>query len=185
MKRRLYLVAAGLFAAALGSCAGLPTATLDESAAAVPPETWDAAFAFVIPAQQDVSRTGYGVRIIFFDGVRTRGVDGRSVIESPYVIPQTPWYRVRPRAALSTTLRITIEHANGARTNADYPITVRPDEFYQFNIGVGQVIRDDRHPATGVAVRGYPVNPAAGVPATDSLWIGYTKRGRNCFDCPT
>jgi hypothetical protein len=75
-------------------------------------------------------------------------------------------------------------HPDGSRTDANYPLPVRRDLFYEVFAGV--YTRDPNAlPWVGMPVgeRGFPLN-TPGAPAGDSLWIAFVVHSRDCYGCP-
>ncbi len=167
-------MAAGLFCAAQG-CAALrhPTELEDVShAVGSPPRAWNAAIAFYL---QD------STRVEFFDGVRTRVVTSRDGMEA--ALGRTPWYRVHLRDTLTTVLHVQLEVPEAGATIVEYPLTVQRDAFYSVWIGISGY--DARRIISAQEPRSYAVPAAAQKTASDSLWIYWGARSRDCWTCPS
>jgi hypothetical protein len=169
---------------ATSACAGLPRAGADLSTAHEPPRSWDAAVQFTFSDSSRASNVEHATVVEFHDGVRQRAVTARDLFTTPENQVRTPWYRLRPgKDGLPAVFRVTLEHAGGARTTADYPVTIRPDHFVTLSAGV---FKHDHIPRSmsEPLYRSFPVHPAARTQPGDSLWIGYWLNGRHCFGCP-
>ena len=177
MKREAVLVAA--LAAVAFACTPR-SAGVAASPAPRPPAEWQSAIRFNLLA----GYVGDSLRVEFWDGVRQRTVT-RSDMRDVGVGVRTPWYSIAVDREMTTTLAVTLRHAAGATTTAAYPITIQRDGFYE--VGVMTASSDQMYWARGFTggLRAYPLNPAAGAPAGDSLWIYYASRNRRCFDCPS
>lgn len=188
--------ACGLALALGAACTGAVTSA--DSARGVssdhePPRDWESAvlFQFIDStfrfAEPDVNTPGaYGARIEFTDGVRRRAVTGRDVFVAENGAVRTPWYRVEPGAeGHATMLHVTVGDAAGEQITAEYPLTLRPDEFYLVRFGV--FTRSYGPGSSDAAVQGwrsYPAPAGARRAPGDSLWISYLTQGRDCFNCP-
>jgi hypothetical protein len=124
---------------------------------------------------------GDATRVEFFDGERSRVVTSSDRIETAF--GRSPWFRVRPRDRVSTTLRVTVTYPGHAVTTADYPMTIQRDAFYEVS-----VIRLEDNPRITIIgaqeVRSYPVPPSVQQMPVDSLWIFWGARSRRCWNCP-
>ena len=144
-----------------------------------PPAQWDAAVRFALSG-----RAGDSVRVEFWDGVRQRTVTSADMYDMGTGV-RTPWYRIAADPEMTTTLAVTVRHAAGATTTAPYPMTIRRDGVYSVGVmiatsyGMGWARGFTSGPSS------YPLNPAAGAPAEDSLWIYHVGRPRSCLDCPS
>ena len=143
------------------------------------PAQWDAAVRFSLSG-----RAGDSVRVEFWDGARERAVSSADMYDMGAGI-RTPWYRIAARGELTTTLRVTVLHAAGATTTAAYPMPIRQDGVYEVGVMIATSYGMDWARGFTSGPRGYPLNPAAGAPAEDSLWIYHVGRPRSCFDCPS
>lgn len=159
------------------ACTGLrhPTEAEDVSyALGPPPASWRAAVAFYLEDS---------TRVEFFDGVRNRVVTSRDAMEAEAAFGRTPWYRVHLKDTLATVLRVRMEFPGAGAATAEYPLLVQRDAFYGVRIGVsgfpGRRVIGARDP------RAYPVPPAVQRTPSDSLWIYWGARGRDCWDCPS
>jgi hypothetical protein len=168
------LVGAALVCAA-PACTGLrhPTAAEDVSRAiGPPPRAWKAAIAFYLEDS---------TRVEFFDGVRTRVVtSGEGMGEA--ALGRTPWYRVHLGDTLATVLRVRMDFPGGEVATAEYPLTVHRDAFYGVWIGVSGF--DARRIISAQQPRSYPVPLTVQKMPSDSLWIYWGARSRNCWSCP-
>jgi hypothetical protein len=118
--------------------------------------------------------------------VRQQVVTARDLTTSQPHAAYTPWYRVRPDHGGSTAVfRVTLEHADGARTTAEHPITIAPDEFVRISVGVYS--RDPNLLSMGMLPqrKSYPLHPDARAQPGDSLWIEHGTRDRRCLNCPS
>lgn len=167
------LIAGLLFASA--ACAGLrsPTQVEDVShSVGPPPDSWRAAVAFYL---QD------SARVEFFDGVRTRVVTAEEGMEA--ALGRTPWYRVHLRDTLATNLDVAIAFPGGEVATAEYPLTIQRDAFYSVRIEVSGY--DARRIIGAQGQRSYPVPAAVQKTPSDSLWIYWGARSRDCWTCPS
>ncbi len=119
----------------------------------------------------------------FFDGVRNRVVTSLDGMEGDEAFGRTPWYRVHLRDTLATVLHVRMEFPGAGAVTAEYPLLVERDAFYGVRIGVSGV--SGRRVTGAQAPRGYPVPSSAQRTPSDSLWIYYGARGRDCWDCPS
>ncbi|HET7228730.1 MAG TPA: hypothetical protein VFJ16_01875 [Longimicrobium sp.] len=161
------------------SCAGpgRPTPGHDTSYAGAkpPPRSWTAAVSVQqggLPAMQ----------VEFWDGQRTRVVSARDT--APGAFGASPWYRVRPHPAFSTTFRVSMEiPGEGRRVIAEYPLRIERGAFYMVAAFPG-----DRNPEKWIFAardaRSFPLPPALQKTPADSLWIDWSARGRRCWTCP-
>lgn len=185
----LRVLAAIMLAAASGGCSTLmgPGASGDSSRAAEPPSSWESALLFqfsdfLVDPQADFAAR---VEIIDQEGTARRTVTGRDVFLTESSFLRTPWYRLRVAAPRRIALRVVVEHASGGRTVAEYPLSIRRDEFYYVIFGVGTRQPPEPHrPELIRELRTYELPSAAKRPPSDSLWIGYYAQGRYCFSCP-
>jgi hypothetical protein len=167
------------------ACAGLmPTAT-DISTAFEPPRSWDAAIFFVFGDSAFVPNADYATRIEFHDGVRQRMITVSDLFDAPTGESRTPWYRLRPdRSGTTTVVRVTLEHASGAHTTADYPLTIQRDEYVTLYATVYTRDPDEWYISMPRHRKAFPLHPSAHAQPGDSLWISHAGRNRECFDCP-
>jgi hypothetical protein len=155
-------------------CSGLgPTEAGDVSPAiGPPPRQWTAAIAFFLDDSTQVE---------FFDGVRTRVVTSREGMEA--ALGRTPWYRVHLGDTLATVLDVKVVFPGGAGTaTAEYPLTVQRDAFYSVRINTSGF--DARRIIGAQEPRSYPIPAAAQKTPSDSLWIYWAARSRDCWTCP-
>jgi hypothetical protein len=179
------LIGAALVLAA-SACAGLPPTGADLSTAYEPPRSWNAAVYFTFGDSSWVPNADYATVIEFHDGVRQRTVTADDLFEAPTSERRTPWYRLRPaEGGLTTVFRVTLEHAGGARTTAEYPVTIRRDEFVTVHARVYTRDPNEQYLSMPPYRRSFPLHPGARAQPGDSLWIEHGGRGRDCFNCPT
>lgn len=136
-----------------------------------PPRTWKAGITFYL---QD------SVRVEFFDGVRTRVVTSSESIEATH--GSTPWYRINVRDTLPTVLHVTMTFPEAGVAVAEYPLAIQRDAFYGVWIGMSGF--DARRIIGAYEPRAYPVPAAAQTMPSDSLWIYWGARSRDCWSCP-
>lgn len=187
------LVGAALICAAPG-CAGLMPTGADQSAAFEPPRSWDAAvfFSFIdssfVPSADDsafVRRADYATTIEFHDGVRQRVITSRDLFDAPTGERRTPWYRLRPNeSGAETVVRVTLDHASGGRTTAEYPLTVQRDEYVAVLAEVYTRDPGEWYISMPRHRKSFPLHPSARAQPGDSLWISHAARNRECFGCP-
>lgn len=150
-----------------------------------PPRSWPSAIQFVF---QDTSagRVRHTTRIEFDNGRAVQAVTNRDlVLANQGRDLTTPWYRLAPSSEGPLNVRVLLEHPDGSRTEADYPVPVRRDLFYEVFVAVYK--RDPNSPPwVGMPMeeRGYSLNPGAAGQIGDSLWIAYRVHSRECFACP-
>lgn len=178
-----------LLAVGVAGCSGFLTATESNrvSSAHEPPKSWESALLFRFEDSIQSASERYGARIEFFDGERQRAVTGADVFRQSGAA-RTPWYRVSMPASgeFSTTIRITIGDPTGEHAVAEYPLTMKVNDFYYVRSGVGTLQPGPQPPTNPMVLelRGYPVPAGARHAPSDSLWVSYVTRGRYCFDCP-
>lgn len=187
------LVGAALVCAA-PACAGLTPTAAELSTAFEPPQGWDAAVFFVfrdsafVPSADDsafVTRPDYAATIEFDDGVRQRVVTSRDLFDAPTGESRTPWYRLRPgRGGAVLVVRVTLDHAGGGRTTAEYPLTIQRDEYVSVYAGVYTGNPREMYLSMPRDPRPFPLHRSARAQPGDSLWISHAVRNRECFDCP-
>lgn len=85
-----------------------------------PPAQWETAIRFNLSG-----RAGDSVRVEFWDGAHLRTVTSADMYEMGAGV-RTPWYRIAARTETTTTLAVTVRHANSATTTASYPMTHLP-----------------------------------------------------------
>jgi hypothetical protein len=178
------LAGAALLCAA-PACAGLAPTVADVSTAFEPPRTWDAAVFFVFGDSAFVPGADYATRIEFNDGVRQHVVTSRDLFDAPTGERRTPWYRLRPDlGGLTTLIRVTLEHAGGGRTTADYPLTIRSDEFVTVLANVYTRDPNEWYISMPRDRKPFALHPSARAQPGDSLWVSHAARQRECFGCP-
>jgi hypothetical protein len=140
---------------------------------------------FVFYDSTFVPDADYATTIEFDDGVRQRVVTARDLFDAPTGERRTPWYRLRPGAdGASTVIRVTLQHTSGARTTADYPVTVNRDEFATVLARVYTRDPNEWYISMPRERKSFPLHPSARAQPGDSLWISHAARSRDCFDCP-
>jgi hypothetical protein len=117
----------------------------------------------------------------FFNGRRTRTTSGAEGTEEAF--GRTPYYRLYVRDTLPTTFRVRVQHADGSATAVEYPMGMVRDGFYTIVVTIGTVEARTIHGGTGF--RSYPVPASAQRFPSDSLWIYWGGRGRDCWTCPS
>lgn len=178
------VVVAALLCAA-SACAGLTPTSTDLSTAFEPPRSWDAAVLFAFGDSAFVPHADYATRIEFHDGVRQRVLTARDLFDAPTGEKRTPWFRLRPgRSGAPVAVRVILEHPNGAQTVADYPLTVRRDEYVSLEAIVYTRDPNEWYISMPPHRKSFPLHPSARAQAGDSLWIFHGARNRECFGCP-
>ena len=161
-------------ACAASACTALrhPTAAEDLSyEIGPPPADWKAAVSFYL---QD------SARVEFFDGVHTRVVTSRDTVAG--ALGRSPWYRVHLRDTVTTVVNVTMAFSGANVATAEYPLLVQRDAFYGVWIGVSGY--DARRIISAQDPRAYPVPAVAQKTPSDSLWIYWSARSRDCWTCP-
>lgn len=183
--RVIHLIAVALLCTS-ASCVGiLSSRDTGRNPESEPPRSWPSAIQFVF---RDTSEEGapHLTRIEFHDGDGVQVVTSRDLVPANQGrAPTTPWYRLVPPRRGSLNMRVLLNHRDGSRTEANYPLPARRDHFYEVFAAVYR--RDPNSPPwvrMPVEERGYPLNPAAAARAGDSLWIAYRVHTRDCFGCP-
>lgn len=178
------LLGAALVCAA-PACAGVTPTASDLSTAIEPPRSWDAAVFFSFTDSDRVPTADYKTSIEFHDGLRQRTATASDLFDSPIGETRTPWYRLRPgREGFSTVVRITLEHASGGRTTAEYPITIQRDEFVTVYAEVYTRDPNLLYMSMPPFRKSFPLHPSARAQPGDSLWVEHGARNRECFNCP-
>lgn len=175
---------------ALGGCAILPDTEGDAvtSTAFEPPAAWESAVLFSFADGIHFPNHPYAARVEFTTANDQRHVvTGRDLFYAPGGDLRSAWYRVPLRGGEPHPLliRIIVTDTLDAVSVAEYPLTVEPNHFYDVNFGV--TTRTQPRPAAPSLAEGrrsYPVTPEARMQPTDSLFVSYFFRTRNCFDCP-
>lgn len=168
----------------LGSGGGEGTSRADE-----PPSSWESAVLFQFRDSLSDPQANFAARVeLGGDATTSRTVTARDVYLTESNFLRTPWYRIWLAGGApqrQTVIRVVLEHATGALTVAEYPLTVKRDEFYYVSFGVAtRQPPQPHHPDLLRELRSYPVPPEARRQSSDSLWIGYWSQGRHCFMCP-
>jgi hypothetical protein len=135
-----------------------------------PPAAWDAAISFFLTDS---------TRVEFFDGRRTRIVYGRDRLE----YGRETWYPVRARPTFSTTIRVTAIFPGHGTVTAEYPLTVERGSFYTVS-AVPMSDSPSRRLIGAQEPRSYPMPPGARREPSDSLWVFWSGRTRDCWTCP-
>jgi hypothetical protein len=179
-----YLAAALLCTSA--SCVGiLSSRDTSSNPESEPPRSWPSAIQFVFDDTAS-GRVHHTTRIQFHDGRAVREVTNRDLVRAHQGrVVITPWYRLVPPSAGPLNVRVLLEHRDGSRTEADYPLPVRRDLFYEVFAAVTK--RDPNSPpwiGMPMEERGYPLHPGAAAQAGDSLWIAFRVHSRDCYGCP-
>lgn len=182
---------------ALTSCGSIFTGSSlqpdDTSLDFEPPQSWAAGVKFQFIDSTFVWRTSgpaptfpFGLRVEFFDGARYRQAVGTDVYSTDGGEARTPWYRVwmQRGSEYPLMLRITVGDPQGEEVTVEYPLDVKSDDFYAVGLAVGTNRRDSPYGFVPNGSRSYPVPAGARRAATDSLLVGWTVRGRDCFNCP-
>jgi hypothetical protein len=189
MNARLLRTAAGGLLLGLTACTAVfhPARLDDTSREFEPPGQWEAAIEFSFTDSTFFPASAYGAHVEFFDGRRYRRAEGNDVFLAENGAVRTPWHRVWTRGShvSSVPLRITIGDPAGERTTAEYPLDVKPDDFYTVHFVVATHAHAPPSPWDLDGLRGYPVPPGARSAPGDSLWVGYRLKGRYCFNCPS
>jgi hypothetical protein len=189
MRRYASPLRAALLASVLGTvaaCAGLHPTVPEVTTAFEPPAAWQSGVRFML-GDPVIHHPGvnYSTRVEFVSSSRAWVVTNGDLFEASNGEVRTPWYRLRPREDV-IPLRFTVEHPGGARTVAEYPLFVKRGEFYSVGAGVYTRKPAPSHaPYLDINPVAYPLNPAVAAQPGDSLWISFTSKTRDCFDCPT
>jgi hypothetical protein len=180
---KLRMLAATLLAAAAGCTTILgPGGGGDTSRATEPPASWESAVLFQFRDSLSDSTASFTARVEF-GGHHT--VTGRDVYLTESNFLRTPWYRLRVSEPEQMVIRVVLEHPRELRTVAEYPLPVVRNEFFYVLFGVGTLEPEQPHrPYIVQDLRKYAVPAEVRRQPTDSLWIGYYTRGRDCFACP-
>lgn len=165
-----------LLVAACPSCTGILHLTTQEDvwrSAEPPPPAWEAAVSFFLADSTQVE---------FFDGERMRIVHAREGLRERF--GSSAWYRVRPRPTFSTTIHVTAFFPGHGTVKAEYPMNVEQGAFYTVS-----AYPSSRNPQSQVIsardARSYPMPPGARREPSDSLWVYWTARTRECWTCPS
>jgi hypothetical protein len=148
-----------------------------------PPTKWQTAIRFNLTGG-GARYAGDSLRVEFWDGARRRVVTSSDMYDMGARV-RTPWYRITTDGEMTTTLAVTVRHAAGATTTAAYPMTVRRDGFYSVGVMIATSYQMDWARGFTSGPHSFPLNPAAGAPAEDSLWIYHVGRPRACINCPS
>ncbi|WP_420128908.1 hypothetical protein [Longimicrobium sp.] len=173
----------------LCGCSGVlhPDPQISTSTAFEPPSAWESAVSFSFADSTYFPNHPYAARIeLRIEGHRGRVITGRDLFTGPGGGLTTAWYRVPlpSPGSRALSLHVVLTDTSGAESSADYPLLVERDRFYEVHFGVASTRppRPEAPPRTE-GLRGYAVQPAARMQSTDSLWIAYKFRTRDCFNC--
>jgi hypothetical protein len=153
-----------------------------------PPRSWAGAVTFMFLDSVQQPDADFRMTISFHDGQRMRTLTTRDVISWDNGDFRTRWYRLYAPADSepATTFLIKAQHASGAETIAEYPLTLDRRAAYRIAAVVQTYVPDPTRPSPWVSGRrSYPLHPTAAHPPSDSLWVLYTTRSRECWRCPT
>lgn len=186
---RSRVIAATMLAAASGCTTILGSGGSGETSRAdEPPASWDSAVLFQFRDSLSDPQANFAVRVdLAGEGSVPRTVTARDVYLTESSFLRTHWYRLRLANAESgqVVIRLTLDDTSGGRTEVEYPLTVKRDEFYYVLFGVATREPEEPHrPSLIRDLRRYPVPAEARRQPSDSLWIGYHAQGRYCFMCP-
>lgn len=186
--RKLRMMAATMLAAASGCTTILgPGGSGETSRADEPPASWESAVLFQFRDSLSDPHANFAARVeLGGDAFAPRTVTGRDVYLTESSFLRTPWYRLQINAESSqVVIRVKLDDASGGRTEVEYPLTVKRDEFYYVLFGVATREPEESHrPSLIRELRRYAVPAEARRQPSDSLWIGYYAHGRYCFMCP-
>lgn len=178
------LVGAALLWAAPG-CAGLTPTGADESTAFEPPRSWESSVLFVFGDSAFLPDADYATTVEFHDGVRQRVLTAHDLFNAPTGETRTPWYRLRPDGSGTRMVaRVTLHHASGERTTAEYPINILRGEHVSVYATVYTRDPQEWYISMPRERKAFPLHPSARVQPGDSLWISHAGRNRDCFGCP-
>jgi hypothetical protein len=165
-----------LLLAALHGCIAIRHAAAHRNvwrSAEPPPPAWEAAVSFLLADSTQVE---------FFDGERTRVVHARDGLAERF--GASAFYRVRPRPTFSTTIHVTAHFPGHGTVTAEYPLIVEPGAYYTVS-----AYPSSRNPQQQIIpardARSYPMPPGARREPSDSLWVYWTARTRECWTCPS
>jgi hypothetical protein len=165
-----------------------PGGSGETSRAGEPPASWESAILFQFRDSLSDLQARFAVRVeLGGDAARPRTITGRDVYLTESNFLRTPWYRLRTTNAESSqvVIRLKLDDASGGRTEVEYPLPVKRDEFYYVLFGVASREPEEPHrPSLIQGLRRYAVPAEARRQPSDSLWIGYYTKGRYCFTCP-
>jgi hypothetical protein len=188
------VLAGAALVCAASACAGFTPTSAELSNAFEPPPSWDAAVLFVfrdstfVPNADDsalVVKADYAATIEFYDGVRRRLITSRDQFDAPTGERRTSWYRLHPdERGAATTVRVTLNHASGAQTTAEYPLTVHRNEYVSVYADVYARDPGERYISMPQHRQSFPLHQTARAQPGDSLWISHAARNRECFECP-
>ena len=165
-----------LLVAACPSCTGILHPTTQEDvwrSAEPPPPAWEAAISFSLIDS---------MRVEFFDGERTRVVHARERLAERF--GASPFYRVRPRPTFSTIIHVTANFPGHGTVTAEYPMNVERGAFYTVAARPSSM-SPERQVISARDARSYPMPPGARREPSDSLWVYWTARTRECWTCPS
>lgn len=167
---------AALVLAALSGCTAIRHPSAQEDvwrSAEPPPPAWEAAISFFLADS---------TRVEFFDGQRMRVVHARERLSERF--GASPFYRVHPRPTFSTTIHVTAEFPGHGTVTAEYPMNVERGAYYTVS-----AIPSSRNPErvliSAQGARSYPMPAGARREPSDSLWVFWTARTRECWTCPS
>jgi len=175
----------GVLVCAAPGCSALGPTGSDLSTAFEPPRSWKAAVFFVFPDSTFLPDADYATTVEFHDGAQQRVLTARDLFDAPTGERRTPWYRLRPaRNGTTSVVRVTLQHASGERTTADYPLTILPDEYVTVLARVYTRDPSEWYISMPQHRKSFPLHPSARARPGDSLWIEHAGRNRECFGCP-
>jgi hypothetical protein len=179
----IHLIAAAMLCTS-ASCVGiLSSRDTSSNPESEPSRSWPSAIQFVFP-DTGAGRVHHTTRIEFDDGRAVQVVTNRDLVPASQGRLTTPWYRLVPPGEGPLNVRVLLKHPDGSRTEANYPLPVRRDLFFEVFAAVYK--RDPNAPPwIGMPMdeRGFPLNTTA-AQAGDSLWIAFRVYSRECFGCP-
>ena len=168
----LRLMLAVTFLAGIDGCTGAIQPMAEEGVIYPPdppPSSWVSAVSF---------RLHDSVTVEFFDG-REKRVFRAS--EGPR--GESPWFRLTFNDSLPANLHVRLAVPGVEPVVVDYPMTFRRDAFYGVWIGISGF--SGRRIIGAMEPRAYPVPAALQTTESDSLWIFWGGRERDCWTCPT
>lgn len=172
---RAWRVTGALLLAAIPGCTGIRHLTTQEEvwrSAEPPPHAWEAAISFFLTDSTQVE---------FFDGEKTRVVHAREGLSVRF--GASPFYRVRPRPTFTTMIHVTAHFPGHGTVTAEYPLNVERSAFYTVSAHPSSK-NPERQLISARDARSYPMPPGARREPTDSLWVYWTARTRECWTCP-
>lgn len=136
-----------------------------------PPRDWEAAVLFDLWPSS---------RVEFYNGKRSRVVTPADSI--PDAFGRTAYYRAYVRDSSATVFHIRVRDSFGADTNVHFPLRIERGAFYAILVRLGTY--DSRSLGTN-RFRAYPIPVSAQKLPSDSLYITWGARSRDCWTCPT